>query len=60
MITSKEAWKPPKNAMDFPTCIFEISHIDEMQLSFFCKITASHVADNAIAEVMAVFKQVRY
>lgn len=54
-ICSKEAWNPPKDALDCSTLVYEIAHVDESKSTFFGKISASHVGDHAKADIMADF-----
>lgn len=57
-IKAKDAWNSPENSTDFPSCVFEIAHVDETKKLFFCGIKASHSNDSANSEVVVFFEQV--
>ena len=57
-IKASAAWNPPENATDFPSCHFDIIHVDKTKQSFFCGITASHENDTARSEIVTYFKRV--
>lgn len=56
-ISSKEAWNPPEDALDCPSLVYEIAHVDESKSTFFGKISASHVGDHAEADIIADFEK---
>ncbi|XP_078372814.1 uncharacterized protein LOC144656467 isoform X2 [Oculina patagonica] len=56
-IKAKDAWNSPENSTDFPSCVFEIAHVDETKKLFFCGIKASHSNDSANSEVVVFFEQ---
>lgn len=56
-ISSKEAWNPPEDALDCPTLVYEIAHVDELKSTFFGKISVSHVGDHAEADIIADFEK---
>ncbi|XP_068754733.1 uncharacterized protein [Montipora capricornis] len=58
-IKASAAWNPPENATDFPSCHFDIIHVDKTKQSFFCGITASHENDTARSEIVTYFKRER-
>ncbi|XP_068754770.1 uncharacterized protein [Montipora capricornis] len=58
-IKSSAAWNPPENATDFPSCHFDIIHVDKTKQSFFCGITASHENNTARSEIVTYFKRER-
>ncbi|XP_068754722.1 uncharacterized protein [Montipora capricornis] len=58
-IKASDAWNAPENATDFPSCHFDIIHVDKTKQSFFCGITASHENDTARSEIVTYFKRER-
>lgn len=56
-ISSRKVWNPPEDALDRPTLVYEIAHVDESRSTFFGKIRASHVGDHVEAYIMADFEK---
>ncbi|PFX28749.1 hypothetical protein AWC38_SpisGene6490 [Stylophora pistillata] len=59
VISIKTAWNSPENSVNFPLCVFKVSHVDLTKQQFFCEITVSHDHDSANTEMVAFFEQRR-